>query len=167
MRVTSSAAFYWALLASATSHVNAKGLRRKLARNDCTILAIEALGLEGNEDPEMILECELDPDDADGYSGISLPIEGTSAQLKTLKNMIGRGSVTPGLSKLNISGANIGNKKVQIPPGLDIADLVRQNGVKREGRRRLVDTIGNLNMLLVRVTDSQGKVYADDAELMR
>ena len=47
------------------STAEAMSLRRNLlATNDCTIMALEALGLEGNEDPEMIIECELSPEDA-------------------------------------------------------------------------------------------------------
>eukprot|EP00984_Skeletonema_dohrnii_P023114 scaffold12204_cov111-Skeletonema_dohrnii-CCMP3373.AAC.2 len=135
MHLQSSAAFL-ALLASAFPHVTQakqQGLHRKLAANDCTIMAVEALGLEEGEDPEMIL--------------------------------INNGEVTPGHHKLNIAGAEIDDSAVHVPPGLDIASSVRQN-VEKEGRRRLVDTIGNLNMLLVKVTDVGGLVYPDSATTM-
>jgi len=166
MRLHSAAAF-WALLASACPQATlAKhGLRRKLAANDCTILAIEALGLEG-EDPEMIIECEMNPDDANGYSGISLELDATPTQLGALKQLIEEGIVTPGHNKLNIVGAEIDDKAVHVPPGLDIASLVRQNE-EQVDRRRLVSTLGDLNMLLVRVTDSNGLVYPDSPALMR
>ncbi len=73
MRLHSAAAF-WALLATAypqAAHAK-RGLRRKLAANDCTIMAVEALGLEEGEDPDLIIECEMDPDDVGGIAGISL-----------------------------------------------------------------------------------------------
>ena len=76
--------------------------------------------------------------------------------------------MTPGHNKLNIVGAEIDDKAVHVPPGLDIASLVRQNE-KQVDRRRLVlvSTLGDLNMLLVRVTDSNGLVYPDSPALMR
>eukprot|EP00984_Skeletonema_dohrnii_P022286 scaffold11426_cov78-Skeletonema_dohrnii-CCMP3373.AAC.1 len=162
-----SAVAFLALLASACPHVTLakqQGLRRKLA-NDCTIMAIERLPLEEGEDPEMIVECELNPDDADDVSGISLLLDASPAQLGALKQLINEGEVTPGNDKLNIVGAEIDDSAVHVPPGLDIASSVRQN-VEKEGRRRLVNTIGNLNMLLVKVTDVGGLVYPDSATTM-
>ncbi len=163
-----SAAAFWALLASAYPQAaHAKhGLRRKLAANDCTIMAIEALGLEEGEDPDMIVECEMDPDDVGGIAGISLELDATPAQLGVLKQLIEEGTVTPGHNKLNIVGAEIDDMAVHVPPGLDVASLVRQNE-ERVGRRHLVSTLGDLKMLLVRVTDVNGLVYPDNATLMR
>ena len=83
-----------------------------------------------------------------------------------LKQLIEEGTVTPGHNKLNIVGAEIDDKAVHVPPGLDIASLVRQNE-EQVDRRRLVSTLGDLNMLLVRVTDSNGLVYPDSPALMR
>lgn len=167
MRLHSAASFWALLLSSAASHfADAKGLRRKLASSECTIMAVEALGIEEGQDTEMIFECELAPEDADGISGISLPLDATPAQLGTLKNLIKEGRVTPGHAKLNIVGAEIDEEEVHVPPGLAIAAMVRQNK-ERVGRRRLVNTIGDVKMLLVKVTDSVGKVYPDSPTLMR
>lgn len=170
MRLQSSAAF-WAILASASPlGIDAKqgqGLRRQLASNDCTIMAAEALSVTGGEDPDMILECELDPDDADGISGISVPIEATQEQLNALRGMIKSGKVNPGRDKLKIAGAKIDGKGVHFPPGLDIANEVRENNMEDVGRRRLVATTGDLKMLLVKVTDVGGLTYPDSPALMR
>src|SRR6056300_1688495 len=143
MRLHSATAF-WALAASSFPHATlAKhGLRRKLAKKDCTIMAVDALGLEGaEEDPELIVECELHPDDADGISGISLEIEGDSKQMNALKNGIKDGKISPGLAHLNLAGAEITDETVKLPPGLDVAASVRQNG-EEQVRRRLVQTLG-------------------------
>ena len=166
MRLHSTTAAFWALLASTAPHgLEAKGLRRKLAKKECTINAIEALGLNG-EDPELIIECELSPEDADGISGISVPVNGNPAQMRALRRLIEDGDVTPAHDSLDIGGSEIDNKGISIAPGLDIASIVRKNEEK-VGRRRLVSTLGDLKMLLVRVTDSAGLVYPDNAALMR
>lgn len=148
------------------THAKKRGLRPKLATNDCTIMAIEALGIEEGEDPEMILECEMNPEDAGGTSGISLELDATPAQLGKLRQLIEDGTVTPGHDKLNIVGAEIDDTAAHVPPGLDIASLVRKNEEPVRGRR-LVSTLGDLKMLLVRVTDNVGKVYPDNPALMR
>ena len=166
MRLHSTAAF-WALLASTSPHgLEAKGLRRKLAKKECTINAIEALGLEGNDDPEMIMECELSPDDADGISGISVPIDANPAQIDALRKLVKDGKVTAAHDKLDLVGSEISDKGIKIPPGLEIASIVRKNEEK-EGRRRLAVTTGELKTLLVKVTDSTGKTYPDSPTVMR
>ncbi len=82
MHLSSPAAFwFWALLASTASHgleAKAKRLRRNrklLAQKECTIMAIEALSIEGGPHQEMQLECELAPEDAGGISGITAPLK--------------------------------------------------------------------------------------------
>jgi hypothetical protein len=150
------------LLGSASLHgvnANKQGLRRKLATNDCIIMAVEALSISG-EDPEMIIECEVHPDDANGIGGISLSIDASPAQLNKLKALIKSGQVAAGYDSLDIAGSDIDDKAVHLPPGRDISDMVRQNE-KKVGRRRLVATSGNLKMLLVKVTDVNGLKLSD------
>jgi hypothetical protein len=130
-------------------------------------MAVETLGLENGEDPDLIVECELHPDDADGISGISLEIEGTPKQMAALKKGIKDGKIHPARDDIDIAGAEITDKTVKLPPGLDVAANVRQNEEKQDGRRRLVSTTGDLKMLLVRVTDVNGLVYPDGPALMR
>ena len=170
MRLHATAAS-WALLAfTAPSGLEAKGLRRKLlATNDCTIMAIEALGFEGNEDPEMIIECELSPEDADGIAGISAPIEATREQLQDLRQMIEAGDIVAGEDTLDIEGDVIDEKKrVKIEPTSNIKAKVQKKAKSnKDRRRRLVDTTGDLKMLLVKVTDSTGKTYPDSPATMR
>jgi hypothetical protein len=129
-------------------------------------MAVETLGLETDEDPDLIVECELHPDDADGISGISLEIEGTPKQMAALKKGIKDGKIHPARDDIDIAGAEITDKTVKLPPGLDVAANVRQNEDKKNGRR-LVSTTGDVKMLLVRVTDVNGLVHNDNAALMR
>ena len=167
MRIQSTAAFL-VLLGSASLHgvnANKQGLRRKLATNDCIIMAVEALSISG-EVPEMIIECEVHPDDANGIGGISLSIDAPLAQLNELKVLIKSGQVTPGYDSLDIAGSDIDDKAVHLPPGSDISAMVRQNE-KKVGRRRLVATSGNLKMLLVKVTDVNGLKLSDSPTYMR
>ncbi len=176
MRLQCSAAF-WALLASASPlGIDAKqGLRRQLvASNDCTIMAVEALSVEGGENPDMILECEMHPDDADGIPGMTYPIDATPKQLKELRESIEGGKVNPGQDKLDIVGVEITDKKkIKFPPGLDITSKVKKNGNngkdkdKDKNRRRLVATTGDLKMLLVKVYDVNGRTFPDAPATMR
>jgi hypothetical protein len=176
MRLHATAAS-WALLAfTAPRGLEAKGLRRKLlATKDCTIMAVEALGLEGNEDPEMIIECELSPEDADGISGISAPIDASPEQLRDLRKMIETGEIHAGEDLLDIEGDEIDEveKKVKIEPTSNIKAKVmkmpkdeKKAKSNKDRRRRLVDTTGDLRMLLVKVTDSTGKTYPDSPATM-
>jgi hypothetical protein len=158
----------WAALVSSTHRIDAseQGLRRRLtAKNDCTIMAAEAIALEGTEEQDMELECEMDPADADGFSGITYRLDVTDAQGRDLRALINSGQVIPGLDKLRTAGLQTVHNTVFVPPGLAIAGLVRKNN--SNGRRRLVATTGNLSMLLVKVTDIDGKAYPDSPTLMR
>ena len=173
MRLTSSTAL-WALFASAATApvINAKGLRRKLiAQNDCKIMAIEPLALEDGEEPDMILECELNAEDAGGVSGISAPIQATAAQLKELKDMIKAGELDAGEDVLDIEGDEIDeNYQIKIEPTVSMQAKAAKSKTKTgkaDKRRRLVSTSGDLKMLLVKVTDSGGLTYPDNAATMR
>lgn len=170
MRLHSATAAFWALLASTAPHgFEAKGLRRKLvATSECTIMAIEPLSIEGGEHKEMALECELDPDDAGGISGISAPLRLSPQQKAELEGMIYAGRIDPGIDMLDIEGDEIEDQVIKIDPVAKMsAKTSKAPSAKAQKRRRLVDTTGDLNMLLVKVTDSAGKTYPDPAVTMR
>lgn len=170
MRLSSSAAF-WALLASTAPHgFEAKGLRRKLvATSECTIMAIETLAIEDGPHQEMKLECELDPEDAGGISGITAPLSLSPQQKAELTGMIYSGKVDPGEDVLDIEGDEITEEEgIKIDPVASIsAKTAKAPSAKARKQRRLVDTVGDLKMLLVKVTDSVGKTYPDTAATMR
>ena len=182
MRIQSTAALL-ALLCSASLRgidANQQGLRRRLATNDCTIMAVEALSIAG-EDPEMIIECEVHPDDADGIEGMVYPIDAPREQLDELRELIESGQVTPGYDILEIAGSEISSKgsdgmgkvvKTRMRTG-KVKEKVKKGEGKgkgkkgNKGRRRLVNTSGDVNMLLVKVTDSNNLAVADSPSYMR
>ncbi len=179
MRLSSSAAF-WALLASTAPHgleaKQAKGLGRKLsatATSECTIMAKEYLPKEGEPHREIELACELDPDDAGGIPGIRAPLSLSPQQSAELRGMIRTGEVDPGVDMLDIEGDEITeeevfDRKVKIDSVVKMSSKVsKAPSAKARKQRRLAVTTGDLEMLLVRVTDSEGRVYADDAATMR
>ena len=180
MRLHSTAAF-WALLASsAPASITAQGrrLRRNLkAKNECTIVAAERLAEKGVKDlDDMSIECELHPSDANGYSGITVPINASASQIAELKTLIETGSITSGVDKLDIVGESIigagfgspgVSEMVSLSSDVSIKAKLRNATARGKSQRRLGDTSGTLKMLLVRVKDSNGKVYPDLPTVMR
>ena len=172
MRFLTTTAF-WAYFATSSPDGAAAqqgGLRRKLvAKQDCTLQVAEALSLDGaHEDDDMIFECELDADDADGYTGINVEIELDEEQKKEMKELIKEGNAKPGQDKVITAGLSINNGKAKIPPGQKMKDKIKSNN--GNGKRRLAattNTMGDLKMLLVRVTDVGGLVHPDNAATMR
>jgi hypothetical protein len=165
MRIQSTALAFWAYAVSSLPLVTAnQGLRRKLASNDCTIMAAERLVLEGEDDDEMIIQCEMHPDDADGIEGIFFELDFAGEQKNKMKDLIKSGQVTPGRDSLDIVGKNIEDKRVKFPPGLDVAASVKKND--DDGRRRLAVTKGDKPMLLVKVKDVNGLELSDTHEVM-
>lgn len=175
MRLSSFTAF-WAFLVSTAPHgfeAKAKDLlrlRKLIASSKCTIMAIEPLAVEGEPHQEMEFECELAPEDAGGMSGITAPLKLSPQQQVELQGMIYDGRIDPGEDMLDIGGDEITkNQEIKIDPVASISDKVQKMPKEARARRErhLVDTTGDLNMLLVKVTDSEGKVYPDSPTLMR
>ena len=149
---------------------NGGGLRRKLVtKQDCTLMAAEALAIDGADhgDDDMTLECELHPDDADGYTGIIAELEVDEKQKKDLKDMIKEGAATPGMDTVKTAGMMMSGGKVHIPKGLNIKDMVKKDKDKHRRLVRTTSTMGHLPMLLVKVTDVNNKTHPDDAATMR
>ncbi len=128
--------------------------------SDCVIQAVAALAIDpqAQTDDDEFFECELDPSDADGISGISVPIELDNDQKKGLKDKLRRGDLVSDESTILFknSGIKIGNGKVLVPPGHQIALGKRKRNKNNE--RRLAIVTGTKPILVVRVTDSVGKV---------
>lgn len=167
MRFQSSAAFWAYIVSFSFPLVNAnQGLRRKLASKDCTIMAAERLIIEpsGEDNNEIIIQCEMHSEDANGIEGIFLELDVTDDQRKNLKGLIKSGEVTPGQDTLDIVGKSIENEKIKFPPGLDIATSVKKN-TKNKGRRLAV-TKGEKPILLVKVKDVNGLQVSDTHEVM-
>lgn len=179
MRFLTTAAFWAYFTTSSLDGAAAQqgGLRRKLvAKRDCTFMVAEALAIDGgaDHDDDMSLECELDPEDADGYGGINVELVLDKDQKKEVKKLMKEGKVIPGKDQIAIAGLDIGGGKAKFPKGKKVFDVIKQNnnngnGYGKDKRRRLAATnaSGNLKMLLIRVTDVNGLVYPDDASTMR
>ena len=145
-------------------------MRRKLfASKECVILAAEPLAIEGGIHQAMKLECELDPADAGGISGITAPLNLSPTQQIELEGMILDGRIEPGEDVLDIEGEEITeDNRVMLDPVQSIgAKVSKAPSAKARKQRRLVSTLGELKMLLVKVTDSAGLVHADSAVTMR
>lgn len=177
MRFLTTAAFWAYFTTSSLDGAAAQqgGLRRKLvAKRDCTFMVAEALAIDGgaDHDDDMSLECELDPEDADGYGGINVELDVTKDQKKELKKLMKEWKAIPGKDQIAIAGLDIDGGKAKIPKGKKMIDVVKPNkgnAFGKDKRRRLAATnaSGDLNMLLIRVTDVNGLVYPDDASTMR
>lgn len=101
------------------------------ARSDCTIQVISYLQ-DPNAEPlaeEEEFVCELDATDAPGgYTGLTRTLGLSNEQKLKFKNMWMGGKLTPGKSKLKISGVAEGvlfnSQEIQVPPGLDIMNAI-------------------------------------------
>ena len=129
-------------------------------------MAAERLALDGNQNSEMVLGCEMHPDDSNGIHGISLELAISETQRMDLEDLITSGNVSPGRDSLTISGKKFDSKKVYIHHGIDIESLVIKN--KDDARRNLAGTIstGTKSILLVKVIDSGGLTVPDTPEFM-
>jgi hypothetical protein len=110
--------------------------------------------------PDQIFECEMDPEDMGGISGLSLPLQATNAQKNALRAMLEKGDLISGKSKL-VHGPNAAfdENGLLLPPGLDIAASVRKN--PNNDRRNLAVVTGTKPILVVKVTDSVGKARSE------
>ncbi len=132
-------------------------------------MAKETLAIEEGPHEDMGVECELDPDDAGGISGITVPLKLSPQQKAELQGMIYSGKVDPGEDVLDIEGDEIiEGEGIKIDPVAKMSTkTAKAPSAKARKQRRLVDTVGDLKMLLVKVTDSAGKTYPDNAAKMR
>lgn len=80
--------------------------------SECTILAVAQFRIDGGSEEELF-ECEMDPIDMNGVSGLSLPIQATAAQKKELKQLLENGEI--------VSGKSSDDNGIFLPPGLNIA----------------------------------------------
>lgn len=119
-------------------------------------MASEMLLIDPSSDAhDLMFECEMDPEDMGGVSGLSLPLQATVAQKNKLRAMLEKGDLISGKSKL-VHGPNAAfdESGLLLPPGLDIAASVRKN--PNNDRRNLAVVTGTKPILVVKVTDSAG-----------
>ena len=159
------------------------------ARSDCTIQVISYLQ---DPDAELLAEdeefvCELDASDVPGaYTGITRKLGLTDEQKFNAKNMWMDGRLTPGKTKLKISGmvdgVQFNSQEIPLPSGFDIMKYVGgndrfvvNNNTSDKGQPINTNTseeyglfdrnlqsvsfgshVGNKPMLVVKVTDVNG-----------
>ncbi len=129
----------------------------------CVVQAVAELQTKGSTKAEDIsFECELlDTSDTNGVSGLSFPLDLDDTQKKGLKSKLDRGELVSDETTILFEGSGItlGNGKIKVPPGREIA-LGKRND---KANRRLVSVEGTKPILVVRVTDSVGKVVPQSA----
>lgn len=136
----------------------------KVAKSECTLMVsldLKIPGAElGDDHTEESFQCMLDSSDTNGQANQILPIRASIAQLSKMKDMLNKGELRPGKSTLNHGGAVFGKDGLFIPPGLNIASAVRNNGNgndKNNSRFLQGDVFGDKPILVVKVIDVNGK----------
>ena len=173
--VSRIAAVTFAILASSTSLlVAAKSLRayqndmHEPVSTECTLVLALFTPMRPNqgEDVDLVrpdsprLECELDPIDADGISGITAPLlfeeEGEE---KAAMAKYESGEITSNESTLLFSkGIKLSSDGVHIPFNTEI---VIGNKIKKAKRRNLATVTGTKPILVVKVTDNRGLALSE------
>ena len=157
----------YALAAYATiSHflpVEAANLRssgRRQLRNplssSCTVEVAIKLPIpdESMDTDEVSFECELDPTDTKGVSGISVPLKLDDEQKSDLQKKLETGELVSGESELMFdNGIMLSDIEVDIPPGQGLS--ISNDNVSTNDRR-LAILSGEKPILVVKVTDVNG-----------
>jgi hypothetical protein len=137
---------------------------RKPQTKECTVLAVadyhlqnlQELTIHSGEDETF--ECEMDPQDMDGISGLTLPIQATPEQKHVLKMMLDNGELQSGESTIFEAGSEIDPiQGLFLPPDVEIK-LGKRNKDAGQYPRHLAVVTGDKPILAVKVTDSVGKV---------
>ena len=139
----------------------------KVAKSEC-IIQIAALLQIPNEEQlseDIVFDCELDPTDANGYSGLTRQLSLNDDQKNSMEQMRKEGRLIPGRSKLQIQGVEFNAREVVVPPGFDVRSKVgnaHSNGFF-DRRRLATSTKGIKPILVVKVTDVNGLARAESA----
>jgi Gametolysin peptidase M11 len=147
------------------------GLAKKI---ECTVLVSQLLHidptLEDDEGEEF--ECELDPEDAPGgFGGLAYPLVTKQEQKMKLREMVAYGDLVPGQSRLSVDADIWDGKTFTLPDHVNLPDAVKNGPHATQERRALAEGgtlkhTGDKPILVVRVTDSTGRVYAHNAATM-
>ncbi len=124
---------------------------------ECAIQAVAELHLNASSDGDISFECELfDTSDTKGVHGLSFPLVLDDVQKRGLESKLNSGELVSDETTILFDGSGItlGNGRIHVPPGRDIA-LGRRNP---NANRRLAIVTGTKPILVVKVTDSVGKV---------
>ena len=130
----------------------------------CVIQAVSEIRIDPTDGVEdMRFECEMNAEDMGGVGGLVRSISGTAAQMSELVDLLNKGIITSGETLLGHSaGLPFDGESIFVPPGLQIADAVRQGP---KGRRLAVVT-GNKPILVVKVTDMNGLARTESVSVI-
>jgi len=155
-----------ALLALSDTADAKKSKLRKLAKNsECTVEVAALLAIDPGSQQDEIFECGVEDVENGKSRKKTLPIQANKEQQKQLKDLLSKGDLVPGQTKLNIAGASVGKEGVFLPPGQDISKSVRQsngnsnqkNGNSNQKNRKLsTPQFGVKPILVVKVYDTNG-----------
>ncbi|KAL7554742.1 hypothetical protein ACHAWF_018272 [Thalassiosira exigua] len=118
-----------------------------------------SMGHSGERDHGMEFMCET--------AGTLVPIQGSESQMNEMDSLLERGLLVSGDSTVEATLSASGNKALLPPGGITVT---KKGGKERRGRsegiRNLGDHEGVRYVLVARVTDSDGRVHPDTAEMM-
>lgn len=141
--------------------VQATNLRGPAAPIECTINAIALLQIPG----ELSIEGGDEEYGCDDGSGSFRPLHLDEVQRKSLQGLAASGKVSYGKSKIDVNGATFNQDgSITMPPGKTISAEARENH-GNPFDRRLTGT-GVKHFLVFRVTDVNGLVHSDSAQVM-
>jgi len=150
-------------LAEMVKNLRGGGGGRKLqGSSSCTVLMRADLSINPSRGlTDEGIECEMNAEDMDGYSGLSFPIQGNDAQMTRLKTLLESGDHASGESVLTgLKDAWIDKGKLFLPPGLEIA---LEKVSSRNNKRNLAIVTGKKPILVVKVTDINGLARTESA----
>lgn len=103
--------------------------------------------------------CEINSADGQGMPTTStLPIDLTAEQKKVMTEKLESGQLVSNVSTLSLGAIgdsiDMANDAIHVPPEVDIADILGEGEVSRIQ----ATTVGDKHTLVVRVTDSKGRV---------
>ncbi len=108
-------------------------------------------------------ECEMDPSDVDGKTGLTRVISASDEQLASLEAIFARSKVVSSETVLyHGQGVEFDGESIFLPDCLDIEDSI----VRDLSRRRLAVVDGTNPVLAVRVTDGAGLAHPDGADVI-
>ena len=91
--------------------------------------------------------------------GSTIPIQGTDRQMRQLRSLLAKGVLTSSKSSIEVSSNGVQDGTLYLSPG----KIVIKEGRKKNSDRKLSVYEGDKPVLVVRVTDKDGKVTSDNA----
>ena len=144
------------LFSSAHTLRTSKRMRTPSAQ-ECTIVVRSDLRLDDVDSDTF--ECILDPSDANGIEGMSVPIRVTDEQSEVMKQRLANGELVSNVSTLTMNaGFKVSDEGVLVPIDMENFEFGTREG---ENGRRLATVTGLKPILVVKVRDSEGRARSE------